>query len=208
VKRLTHPATIIAALALFVALAGGAYASGLINGSQIKNHSISAKKLTKSAVKSLHGQRGPRGARGIQGIQGAKGDTGPAGTFSGTLPSGKTLRGVFLAEGESSGAGTSTIGDNISFGWSLSAAPTGHFIKKGAAVPAGCSGTATNPGAAPGNLCVFEVENDNVNASSDEVWSPPADSAGATETFGAAVFTTSAAAGVYEFGGSWAVTAP
>jgi hypothetical protein len=211
VKRLTHPATIIAALALFVALAGGAYASGLINGSQIKNHTISAKKLTKSAVKSLHGQRGPagpKGAQGVQGVQGVKGDTGPAGTFSGTLPSGKTLRGVFLAEGESSGAGNSTIGDNISFGWSLTAAPTGHFIKVGDSDPAGCSGTATNPGAAPGNLCVFEVENSNVNDGASEVWSPPADSAGATEAYGAAVFSESAGAGSYEFGGSWAVTAP
>ena len=45
-KQLKHPATIIASVALFLALGGGAvaYASGLINGSQIKNHSIPAKK--------------------------------------------------------------------------------------------------------------------------------------------------------------------
>ena len=42
-KRLTHPATAIAIIALFVALGGGAaLASGLISGSQIKNHSIPA----------------------------------------------------------------------------------------------------------------------------------------------------------------------
>jgi hypothetical protein len=59
-KRLLHPATAIATLALFVAFAGGAaaYASGLIPGSHIKNHSISEAKLTKAAIKSLHG--GPR----------------------------------------------------------------------------------------------------------------------------------------------------
>jgi hypothetical protein len=50
VKRLLHPATIIAAVALFVALGGGAWASSLISGSSIKNHSISEKKLTKKAV--------------------------------------------------------------------------------------------------------------------------------------------------------------
>ena len=67
--RLRHPATIIAAVALFVALGGGAaaYASGLIPGSQIKNHSIPAKKLTRAAVKSLRGQRGLRGPAGPQG---------------------------------------------------------------------------------------------------------------------------------------------
>lgn len=65
-KRLTHPATVIAAAALFLALGGGAaaYASGLISGSQIKNHSIPAKKLTKSAIKSLRGKRGIRGPTG------------------------------------------------------------------------------------------------------------------------------------------------
>jgi hypothetical protein len=77
---LKHPATIIAALALFVALGGGAaWASGLISGSQIKNHSIPAKKLTKSAIKSLHGQRGPTGPQGIQGVQGVHGVQGVPG---------------------------------------------------------------------------------------------------------------------------------
>ena len=47
-KRLTHPATVIAALALFVALGGtAAWASGLIPGSRIKNHTIAEGKLTK-----------------------------------------------------------------------------------------------------------------------------------------------------------------
>src|SRR5690349_25080311 len=71
-KHLKHPATIIAALALFVALGGGAaaYASGLISGSQIKNHSIPAKQLTRSAIKSLRGRRGPPGARGATGPPG------------------------------------------------------------------------------------------------------------------------------------------
>ena len=49
-KSLKHPATVIAALALFVALGSGAWASGLISGSHIKNHSIAAKKLTQGAV--------------------------------------------------------------------------------------------------------------------------------------------------------------
>src|SRR5215472_16887495 len=79
VKYLKHPATIIATVALFIALGGGAaaYASGLINGSQIKNHSIPAKKLTRSAIQSLHGQRGPTGPPGPKGNPGPKGDTGP-----------------------------------------------------------------------------------------------------------------------------------
>lgn len=91
-KGLRHPGTIIAVLALFVALGGGAaaYASGLISGSQIKNHSIPAKKLTKSAIKSLRGQRGPAGPTGATGPQGPQGATGSRGPTGPQGPSGAT----------------------------------------------------------------------------------------------------------------------
>lgn len=59
-KQLRHPATVIAALASVVALGGGAaWASGMIRGSQIRNHSIASKKLTKRAINSLRGTLGP-----------------------------------------------------------------------------------------------------------------------------------------------------
>ena len=74
--RAASPALVISLIALFVALGGTAYASGLISGSQIKNHSIPARKLTRPAIKSLHGQRGPIGPQGLKGDPGPKGDTG------------------------------------------------------------------------------------------------------------------------------------
>ncbi len=66
---LKHPATIIALLALFVALGGeAAVASGLISGRQIANHSIPQWKLTRRAIKNLRvGARGPAGPRGPAG---------------------------------------------------------------------------------------------------------------------------------------------
>jgi hypothetical protein len=71
-KTLKHPATVIAVVALFAAFGGGgiAYASGLISGSQIKNHSIPVKKLTASAIKSLRGQRGVPGPGAISLVRG------------------------------------------------------------------------------------------------------------------------------------------
>lgn len=91
-KALKHPATMIALLALFVALGGGAAlaASGLISGKKIVNHSIPEKKLTAAAVEALRGlqgpagPRGPRGATGARGLQGPKGDPGPIGPSSAT----------------------------------------------------------------------------------------------------------------------------
>jgi hypothetical protein len=64
--RAPSPAFVISLIALFVALGGTtAYASGLISGRQIVNHSISAKKLTAGAVNALQGRRGPAGPGAI-----------------------------------------------------------------------------------------------------------------------------------------------
>jgi hypothetical protein len=159
-KQLNHPATIIAALALFLAIGGGAYAGAARLASQ-----------------------------------------------QSTLPHGTTLRGVFLDEGEGSSE-NSNVGDSISFGWTLKAAPKAHFIKVGDKVPAGCSGTVKRPGAKPGNLCVFEKENSNINDAQSEVWSPAREQSHVADAYGAGVFSETAGAGTYEFGGTWAVTAP
>ena len=72
-SRLKHPATIIAMVALFAAFSGGAVAGTLISGSQIRNHTIPAKKLTRSAVRELRGRRGPAGPRGVGGSRGRLG---------------------------------------------------------------------------------------------------------------------------------------
>jgi len=77
------PALVVAVIALFVGLGGGAaFASGLISGKRIANHSIAEKKLTPAAVQALRGQQGPtgpKGATGSRGPAGAKGDTGATG---------------------------------------------------------------------------------------------------------------------------------
>jgi hypothetical protein len=70
----------IALLALFLALGGTSYAAAtLINGSQIKPHTIAKNRLTNKAIKQLKGNRGPRGAQGAPGAPGAKGATGAQG---------------------------------------------------------------------------------------------------------------------------------
>lgn len=119
-KYLKHPATLIAALALFVALGGGAaaYASGLINGSQIKNHSIAAKKLTKKAMKQLKGNRGPAGPPGPTGAAGVAGATGPPGPQGPQGPGGKIV--TFDANATSTTPTASALGTFL--GDTLSAA--------------------------------------------------------------------------------------
>ena len=109
-KGLRHPATVIATLALFVALGGGAaMASGLISGSQIVNHSIPAKKLTKKAIASLHGQRGPRGATGAAGAAGATGAAGAAGAQGPPGPSNTMTWKATVATAGASFAAANTV---------------------------------------------------------------------------------------------------
>jgi hypothetical protein len=57
VRHFKHPATIIATVALLVALTGtaGAAIRAMINGSQIKNGTISQSKLSKSAITGIAG---------------------------------------------------------------------------------------------------------------------------------------------------------
>ena len=49
-RSLRHPATIIASLALLASLVGTGYASGLINGRQIKNGTITGSKLANNTI--------------------------------------------------------------------------------------------------------------------------------------------------------------
>jgi hypothetical protein len=85
-----RPGTVIAVVALFIAIGGTATAaSGLINGNkikpgtisarQIKNKAITKAKLAPATVKSLRGARGPAGPAGATGPAGAPGATGATG---------------------------------------------------------------------------------------------------------------------------------
>lgn len=88
--RKFRPATLIAILALFVAVGGTATAaSGLINGKKIKNNTVTGKKLknktvtkNKLAPATIKALKGQKGAQGQQGPQGPKGDPGENGVVA------------------------------------------------------------------------------------------------------------------------------
>lgn len=104
----------LGALALTLALAGGAWAGskfmitssrqvkpGVLTGANIKNHSLSFSDLSGGAESRLRGAQGPqgpagpRGDTGATGAQGPKGDTGPQGPAGPQGPSG--LKGAFYS---------------------------------------------------------------------------------------------------------------
>jgi hypothetical protein len=68
------PALVISLIALFVALGGTSLAAtSYISGVHIKPHTIAQNRLTKRAIKSLHGAKGAQGNQGVAGKQGAIG---------------------------------------------------------------------------------------------------------------------------------------
>lgn len=84
------PAMLVAIIAVVLATAGGAVAaSQLIDGRQIKNGTIHASKLSRSAKKQLKGKRGPNGPAGAQGEIGPVGPKGDKGDTGATGPQGE-----------------------------------------------------------------------------------------------------------------------
>jgi Collagen triple helix repeat (20 copies) len=99
-KRLSHRhSAAVAYLALFAALGGSAYAAvtvtgkdiknGTITGKDVKTRSLGTKKLSRTAVSSLAGQRGPAGPQGPKGEQGEQGQPGPVGRIRPAGPKGE-----------------------------------------------------------------------------------------------------------------------
>jgi len=88
-KRLSY-ANVIATLALFVALGGGAYAAtqlpkNSVGAKQLKSGAVTPPKLNKAAKESLTGKPGAKGDPGPKGDPGAKGDTGPSDAYASRL---------------------------------------------------------------------------------------------------------------------------
>jgi len=130
-------------------------------------------------------------------------------SLGGPLPTGKTLRGMYIINYQAAGA--SSVGSAfISFPIPLASAPTVNFIAAGGAATVPCAGSATNPTATAGNLCVYETRAANYTPGA---FSPCfSDSAfiacGLADKRGFNLEIFSIAAGMTYTSAVWAVTAP
>jgi hypothetical protein len=224
--RLGTAGLVIAVVALIAALTGTAFAAVGLNGKQKKE----VKKIAKQFVGKPGpagpvgpaGPAGPAGPTGSTGPTGQQGTTGPAGPFVSQVPAGKTLKGVW--------SGAATGGESaelipISFAFPVSPAPTAIFIKAAgdAAIrifntgfPADpteaflteeeleelCPGTADEPLAEPGYVCIYADKEDEMEYNSGRLfagWGTPTE-------YGVSVpVSTGLDSGAIE--GTWAVTA-
>jgi hypothetical protein len=123
-----------------------------------------------------------------------------------TLASGKTLTGTYAATGSGNSAFfASAILFQIPL-VSAASAPAANFILMGGASTTNCPGTAVNPTALPGNLCVYETGS--ANRTLTCIGAASTGACNASDTFGAVIGFLPAAAGNSFSFGTWAVTAP
>jgi len=154
------------------------------------------------------GATGATGATGPAGAGGPAGPTGPAGQsgFTETLPTGKTEKGAWSGKTGSDLFG----GDAISFPIPLTApilAANVHIVAKNATGGTECaSGTAADPKAAAGHLCVY-IGAAEGPATINSIKDPSAGNTAGAGISGAIV-TTSGDEPNEVIWGTWAVTAP
>jgi hypothetical protein len=215
------PALVISIMALIVALGGTGYAAlhvpnGSVGTAQLRNGAVSTNKLQNGAVTAtkINTRRltVPTALHAIAAntaTTAASALTATTANGVGTLANGQTERGTWFLSDWAESATDSSAVSAITFPIPLAQAPTGvHYIELDQPPPSGCSGGPLNPGAAPGNLCVFEGRA--FNASGVRGIEDPNDSElNSAEAFGTGVYMIGAnGPGEADIGGSWAVTAP
>jgi hypothetical protein len=166
-RRHTSYANVVATLALFFAMSGGALAAKhyLVNSTGQINPKVLKKlkgKNGKTGARGATGLQGPAGATGANGAPGAPGQTGPAGLSAlATLPSGQTESGAYGLRQDADSE--HFVAASVTFPVPLaSRIATSHIIYTPAATPAlHCAGPRH---ADPGYLCIYSLNEVNLKA--------------------------------------------
>jgi hypothetical protein len=174
-SKLGTAALVVAILALIAALTGAAFAAGGLTKAQQKQVVKIAKKYAgKDGAPGAPGPAGPAGpsgpggSAGPQGEKGPKGTTGSPWTVGGVLPKGETEKGVWTYGRTTKEQAVVTL--PISFVIPLQTAPVLRYVgvdcsTKGSPTVCeeeqekieeeDCTGSASEPEAAEGVLCVY-----------------------------------------------------
>jgi hypothetical protein len=229
-RRFTY-ANVAMTLALVLAMSGGAYAASkyVITSSKQIKPSVLKQLKGKAGANGAQGPsgaagaqgpaggpgpQGPQGKEGLQGKEGPKGDQGAPGQngttgFTATLPSGKTETGAWAVISNEQKRSFFSISFPIPLASEILVANS-HLVSRAEVeedkLPTGCSGTAAEPGAAPGNLCVFEGGAEGEAFKAGAIFNPGVAGQQGAGMTGAAVVIESDEVNE-QYLGTWAVTA-
>lgn len=175
---------------------------GSVGGSDLADNAVTSGKIANNSVNAAKVADNSLGQSDVQGGYLPASAPAPRGT---TLKGDWALRTIAVANQRMQTA--------ISYGaLHLAAAPTAHYIPAGGPTPPGCTGDSNNPGADPGNLCVFESVQNNITAGTQTTFNA-AGADGVADPWGAGIAATATAGSGgspvdTRFRGSFAVTAP
>jgi Collagen triple helix repeat (20 copies) len=214
-SRLGTAGFVVAIVALIAALAGTAFAAASLTGKEKKEVAKIAKKFAgkrgptgPAGPQGSKGDPGPKGDKGDRGERGEKGEKGDPGPTETTLPPGKLSTGLW------SFFTPPAAGSFITISFPLRVEPEPaewepgvNWIGPGEPSTTECPGTATQPDAAPGQICLYA--SNVTNAGSSETHQPiEVNTLTADRTSGVvAEFRTEEASSESYGWGSWAVRA-
>lgn len=237
------PATVIATFALIFAMTGGAYAAKrflITSTKQISPKVLSSLKGAKGTTGAAGaagptgpqgpagaiGKEGPVGKDGAPGKEGTKGETGPEGTpgkngtfGEGTLPAGVTEKGAWSLTVTDEGVWNTAITFPTPLAAGLEESHVRYVpVPDGPPVtnnpdPIHCSGSAEDPTAAAGYLCVYASvietsfgETESLKVLGSTPIAPISESTHATDVFGFRLqFVEAKTEEAINARGSWAV---
>lgn len=206
VRRRPSPALAISSVALFLALGGGAVAAATSDTTKDKRIATRVVRHLAPTLSVAHAAAAGTANNATHASSAGTADNAsslggqPASAYVqyGTLPSGKTETGVFGIRDTMTGV-EDRPDDAITFPTPLASAPTFSTTA------ADCTGSVSHPTAAPGKLCLYLGQ---VNDVSGYTTVDPETGALGTSRFGVVLFARSSGAGDKIFRGTWAVTAP
>ena len=205
----TFVTVVVAAIVLAIISTTGAVAGSLITSKRIKNNTIKSIDVRNGTLQGVDVKDGNlTGADLANGsVTGADLAGGPSGAVITPLASGRTVRGTIGGRANNLAAGEEAAANASLPVPAPVALDDTHVAVNGEDEPVGaCPGTATNPSAAPGFVCIYPWSTANAEASpSGHVWG--SDGA-ANERYGFQLSFRALAAGDATYFANWAYTAP
>ena len=167
--RLSY-ANVVATLALFLALGGGAYAAfklpkASVGSRELKSAAVTPSKVARATIAQFKGQKGDPGPAGPQGPQGPQGSAGPPGPAGQSGPPGD--RGPSTADTVTAGNVSIGTTDTILAGVEPD---SGDYLLSGGVIfhnSSGATRTVTCTGGGRGGVDSFSVQ---VPAGADVPW--------------------------------------